>query len=194
MSKPKLMSQKPQKVALEIATTHQNPSIFGHISFFKNFILVILIGFFFLVLFNANDGYVFIMRDLIGENLKFINKNPNISENQKLESKFGLDGYFVNQIKKNTPEDAVLLFPPYEVLMSDTSQLHFKRDLGGAKVRNWLIYYLYPRKVQYLAMGQTKIAVNQKITHVICINNWGYDLLEYEVSRRQVFEILPLKK
>lgn len=194
MSTSKTNKPKPTNKSAETVITSSKSGIFSHISFFKNFILAVFIGFFFLVLFNANEGYTFIIRDLIGENLKFINKNPNITEAQKLESKFGADGYVINQIKRATPEDAVLLFPPYEVIINDTSQLQFKRDQGGIKVRNWLVYYLYPRKIQYLSLNQTQPTANQKITHVVCINNWGYDLLNYEVSERQIFEVLPISK
>lgn len=194
MSKAKLPLPKPTIKPTETPLTGSKSGIFAHISFFKNFILAVFTGFFFLVLFNINDGYIFIFRDLIGENLKFINKNPNITENQKLESKFGVDAYVINQIKKATPEDAVLLFPPYEIIINDTSQLQFKRDQGGVKARNWLVYYLYPRKIQYLKPTETQPTEDQKITHIICMNNWGYDLLNYEVSQRQIFEVLPISK
>lgn len=194
MGKKKIISAKTPTKPQESSVKSIKTGIFGSISFFKNFILAVFVGFFFLILFNTNDGYSWILRDLIGENLKFIYKNPNITTEQKFESKFGADAYVINQIKKSTPENAVILFPPYEYIINDTSQIKFKRDQGGIKVRNWLIYYLYPRRIEYLVGNQAKPNPSQKITHVVCLNGWGYNYLTYPVSQQQLFEILPLSK
>lgn len=163
------------------------------IGFFRNFILFLFSIVLVLVLFKGNEGYSWVLSDLINANLKFINSNRHLTPAQKYQSKFGVDAAAIDFIKNQTPEDAVILIPPHSVLMNDSSEYKFMKGLGGIKARTWTLYFLYPRKLVYFdESDKNKFA--KDVTHVVCLNGWGYDKLLYATTPKSSFEILPVKE
>lgn len=160
------------------------------IGFFSNFFILIFSVGLVLILFKGNEGYSWVWKELITENLKFIYRNPNLSDAQKYQAKFGLDAAAIDYIKNKTPEDAVILMPPSSVLMNDSSQYKFLKGLGGIKARNWTIYFLYPRKLVYYDELDKNIFA-KKISHVVCFGNWGYSQLNYKTVPKDYLEVLP---
>jgi hypothetical protein len=163
------------------------------ISFFKNFILLIASIGLVLMLFKGNAGYSWVWTDLIQENLKFISRNSHLTEAQKYQAKFGVDAAAIDLIKKNTPDDAVILFPPFNVIMNDSSDYKFQKGLGGIKIRNWTLYFLYPRKLVYAEELETSPFASQ-VNYVVCMNGWGYDKISYEPVQKTSFQVLPIAK
>jgi len=175
----------------EIVQTKAKTTTKKGIGFFNNFILLVVCIVLVLGLFKGNEGYSWVWNDLINENLKFINKNPHLTDAQKYQSKFGIDAAAIDFIKKQTPDSAIILLPPGAVIMDDSSDYKFLKGLGGIKARNWTIYFLYPRKLVYFdEFDRNKFAKN--ITHVVCMNGWGYDKLSYNATPQSSFEILPI--
>lgn len=163
------------------------------IGFFKNFIFLLSVVAFVLVIFKGNEGYSWIWNKLISENLKFISKNPHLTEAQRYQVKFGVDASVIDYIKNKTPESAVILFPPNEVIMNKNSSYRFIKGVGGLKIRNWALYFLYPRKLVYADEMRESI-FTKDITHVACLNGWGYEFLNYEYESKSEFEVLAINK
>lgn len=168
--------------------------LFSHIGIIKNLIFLFVMGLVWLMILKGNEGYQWMWNDLLAENLKFIEKYPSITENQKYESKFGIDAFVIQQIKKSTPEDAIILMPPNEVIISDDSEYQFMKGQGGLKSRNWMLYFLYPRKLVYADETDKLTDWAKNATHIVCLNGWGYEKLNYEVTQKQTFQILALSK
>lgn len=167
---------------------------FPHISFLKNLILFFITGLVLLMIFKGNSGYDWVRNILLAQNLKFINQYPHLTIEERYQSKFGIDAAALQQIAKATPENAIILFPPISVILSDTAQYRFLKEQGGLKMRNWALYFLYPRKLVYADEIEKLEELSKKATHVLCLNGWGYDKLNYEVEQKQAFQILEIKK
>lgn len=166
--------------------------LFSHISFIKNSIFFFITGLVLLMLIKGNVGYKWVANDLIYENLLYFYKHPYLTNNQKLESKFGIDAAVIQQIRKATPDDAIILMPPVKVLLSETSTYPFMPGNGGIKNRNWAVYFLYPRKLIYADEEAKMQVLSQKATHVVCINGWGFDKITYPIANKQDLQILKL--
>lgn len=163
------------------------------IPFTKNIVLAVAVLVFLIVLFKENSGYEWVWNSLVTENLKFINKNRSLSDAQKMQAKFGVDAAIIDYIKQNTPEDAVILFPPQSVLLADSASYQFTKGLGGIKSRNWTLDFLYPRKLVYFDEKDQNPFFPQ-LTHTVVMDGWGYQFLDYEPATYNNFDVLPLKK
>lgn len=163
------------------------------IGFYKNFILLLFVVAFVLIIFKGNEGYAWIFNKLIKQNLEFISKNPQLTESQRYQVKFGVDASVLAFIKDKTPTDATILFPPNSVLMNENSNYRFIKGVGGLKIRNWALYFLYPRKLVY-ADEMDKSIFTKDISHVVCLNGWGYSFLNYDYQSKNDFELLSVNK
>ncbi|MDX2197298.1 MAG: hypothetical protein NW207_12865 [Cytophagales bacterium] len=160
--------------------------------FVKQILCTVAIALLLLAVFKENKGYNWLWNDLIHENLKFINKNKNLNYTEKMQAKFGADAALIEYIKKNTPDNAVIAFPAGDSFLSANAPYKFIQGLGGIKVRVWTQNFLYPRTLVYEHELKKWKNIPQ-ITHVVCMNGWGYDQLEYEVQTRNSFDVLPVK-
>lgn len=136
-------------------------------------------------------GYNWVWNTMIKSNLKMIKANPNITMQQKHEAKQGFVARYYDLINKNTPEDAIILFPSDEIINSDKKfKLKLLRD------RRKTTYFIYPRRAVYEKHPEYDSELMDKVTHVAIINSKGYDKLNYEVpqNQRQKFSILPIKR
>lgn len=130
---------------------------------------------------ESSDGYKWVYEGLLKGNLELIKKYPNLSVDERYQMKMGFPLVYLNYIKQNTSDSAVILFPEVR-FFSDTKDP--KQDLSG--IGDWgftkYAYYrfLYPRKV-VLEPEIEKSPFFEKVTHVAIINGWGYDYLKYSV-------------
>jgi len=87
-------------------------------------------------------------------------RNPSASYDQRMMSRWGTDYRLMAFARDNTPSDACLLTPPW--------------DMPWTNQGNFLLfaYFLYPRKIYY-GKGQVKkeLETNKVITHVLVA--WG---------------------
>jgi hypothetical protein len=163
------------------------------IPFVKNLLFSSVIIAFTFVAFRENSGYDWVWNSLIGENVKFANRSGHLSETQKMQTKFGIDAAALDYIKQNTPENAIILIPPGSVLMADSASFQFKKDLGGIKVRNWALDLLYPRKLVYCD-EKDKNKFFKQISHVVVMDGWGFEFLNYQSDTKNNFDVLSINK
>jgi hypothetical protein len=177
-------STKPK--ARVLFSADESKSDFKKINFVRNLLLLAICLAITTILMKENQGYSWVWNDLIHENLKFIKSSSKLSQTQKYQAKFGLDAAVIDYIKSNTPDTAVILMPPSKILLSD-SNYQFLTGLGGIKSKIWTMYFLYPRQLIYESDKPLP-----KPNYVFCFNKWGYDQLNYTVTNRQAYEVLPI--
>ena len=130
--------------------------------------------------------------NLVIANFQQILTYPDLTREQKLEIKCRFDYRYLNYISKNTPTDAVILFPELKTFFPEGQKSDFNnRGAWGVKNKAWSTYFLYPRKVVY-EYERTSSPDYSRITHVAIVNGWGYERLNYAVSNKQKYHILPI--
>ncbi len=164
--------------------------------FFRNFISVFVSAILILFLYISFNGYRWVVNGLVINNLKIIFQKSNLSLEQKWKLKCGFDFVYLNYIKKNTPEDAVILMPPLSALYPEKERIKTEfntKSAAGVKNKAWATYFLYPRKLVYQKEKDSNYLYN-KVTHVAIANYWGYDQLNYPTAKKQKYSIMPLNK
>ncbi len=155
---------------------------------FSNIILAILFAGLLYFLYLTVPGYTWLVDSLVVNNLKIIFENSNMKIDQKYAAKLGADYQFINYIKQNTPEDAIILMPPRDVFMK--SDLN-KNSSWGVKSKTWSTYFLYPRIVIREEDCGNYPQLCDSISHVMVLESWGIDKLNYKVPP-QKYGILPI--
>jgi hypothetical protein len=145
------------------------------------------------VIFRENKGYQWVWNSLIQENLKLISKNKYATDAQKMQAKFGIDAAVIDYIAQKTPKDAIILFPPNQVLMNDSASYKFLKQQGGIKNRYWTTDLLYPRKLVYFDELDKNIW-KDAITHVVVFDGWGLQYLSYTPENITNFEVYPINR
>lgn len=141
--------------------------------------------------YNSNSYYYWFANNLIKTNFKFIyGSNSDLTFDQKSEAKIGRTYFFLNLIKKSTPEDAVILFPESHVFENPRNKVKFN---GYMNRKGYVTYFLYPRKVVY-ENEKGKSEMYDKASHVAIVNNWGYEKLNYVVNNKIPYSVLPINK
>lgn len=135
-------------------------------------------------------GYDWVWNKMIKGNLKMIKNNPGLTTQQKHEAKQGFVARYYDMINKNSPEDAIILFPSDEAIMSDK-----KMKLKLLKDRRKTTYFIYPRRAVYEKDKEFDAEFMDKVTHIAIVNFEGYENLPYDVpqNKRQKFSIIPVK-
>lgn len=155
----------------------------------KNLLLLLVFFILFFSLKKYNPGYAFVFDNLVRKSDSIMKKYPNLTYDEKMEAKVGFNFWFLNTIKKNTPEDAVIIMPPDSVFYPKGKKLGFTDFMGSI---GYTSYFVYPRKLVYEGRPAT-IALYQKATHVAIVNFWGYDKLSYPVERKEQYAVMPIK-
>lgn len=183
------MGKKSKKKRRASAKQQPARQTTGKYTTFSNNVLV-TIGLLILlyVLYKTVPGYQFVVDRLVLANLKIIEQNPNLTVNQKYEAKLGFDYRYIHYVEQNTPEDAVILMPPDSVF----EKSDFNRGTWGVKIKTWDMYFLYPRAIISEQDSGSYPELFNKITHVMIVNGWGYDRLNYAVQTKQPYAVLPI--
>ena len=153
-------------------------------------ILVLILTIFIITQIKQNVGYNWVLDTLVSSNLKTINKNKHLSGKQKLEAKMGFTARYFNIINENTPDSAIIIFPPDSVLKVKSKEVRLDKYIV---TKAWSNYFVYPRKLIYQDEKEMYPELYAKATHVAIMNDWGYELLGYNVQNRSSFTILSLK-
>ena len=162
----------------------------GGIPIVNNIVLALAI--LLLVLWSKDNfrGYQWLTQSLIKNNQKIMEQYGDIPMGQKLSMKLGINGAFVNYVKENTPPDAIILYPPKEVVRDKD----YKRKFNHYSTAKYsLRYYLYPRQPVF-PDDSGVLPIYDSITHVAIINGWGYHKLNYPVRKKQDLNILPVER
>ena len=91
---------------------------------------------------HLNSGYDWLLNTMLKGNLETIERNPDKTLIQRYELKWGQGEItYVNKIKEQTPDNAIVLLPPKKILL----------DVGFKSVVDlpWITYFLYPRRMVY---------------------------------------------
>jgi len=165
------------------------------ISFDRNLLVMVLCFITIFVLQKQVMGYNWVWKTLIKENIEMQRKLPNISEQQKAESKMGYDVTYMYFLNENTPKDAVILFPDADVILKDSTvdQPKFRTSQGGIFTALWVQYMAFPRKIVF-ANEKGKNPNFDKITHVAIVNYKGYEHIPYTVDKSNRLGVLPIKQ
>ena len=149
---------------------------------------------FFILLFSLNlfvtknNGYKWMWNTLLKKNLETIEKYKELTVAQRHESKQGFYAKYLNFINENTPEDAIILIPSDSVINSVDSKYKLKTLVDRRKTT----YFIYPRRAVYEKSMEYDSIYLDKITHVAIVNYYGYESLNYGVSNKQQFSVMPV--
>jgi len=141
-------------------------------------------------------GYYWVTHDVAGKSVEQINEiNAKVESGQmkpltredKLGYKVGVYP-LIKYLNENTPKDAVILLPPGDSLLSNTSKWNFVYD------PEWMEYFIYPRLCLTTGRESEHPDLEKRITHVLIVAGRGYDKLKYEVplDQRPSEAVLPI--
>ena len=141
-------------------------------------------------------GYYWVTHDVASKSLEQINDiNAKIESGQmkpltredKLGYKVGVYP-LIKYLNENTPKDAVILLPPGDSLLSNTSKWNFVYD------PEWMEYFIYPRLCLATGREDEHPDLAKRITHVLIVQGRGYDKLKYDVpiDHRPSEAVLPI--
>jgi hypothetical protein len=85
--------------------------------FIKNILLLAGSIILLLMMKSYNNGYKWTYETLLRDNLIFMNEAKKMTDEEKMEYKLGFSWKYMNFIKENTPEDAIILMPPDTVFL-----------------------------------------------------------------------------
>jgi len=130
-------------------------------------------------------GYDWLYNTMLKNNFETIEKYPDLSVAERYELKWGGEIGYINKVKKQTPDSAIIIIPPRKLL----TQAGFK----STQELPWLTYFLYPRKVVY-EDDKDSSAIYKQANYILSVNGFGFDRVNYRIDKPEAFMILPLKK
>ncbi|MDR2469668.1 MAG: hypothetical protein LBD27_04215 [Tannerella sp.] len=139
---------------------------------------------------SMNEGYKWVWNGLLKGNWQFIRAHQHATIEERYAMKTGFDYSYLNYIKKNTPEDAIILFPLKEHIVAAAGNQKLSDNITTKK---WVTHFLYPRRSLYQEEKDTNPLYNQ-VTHVAITAGHGYEYLEYAVNERPPFAVFPKRK
>ena len=154
---------------------------------FQSFIVMIVGLTIMIAAIKYNEGYNWAWETLLKKNWKFIQANRSASIEERYTAKLGFTYVFLNHIKKNTPQDVILLFPSRKQLLEE-SQYDIDRNITG---KNWVLHFLYPRQIVYA--DDENNPLREQANYVVIVNGHGYELLDYEPNEHPSFGLVPTK-
>lgn len=159
----------------------------GRVFGLKSFILLLAGIIFLYVCVTQNNGYKWTWENLLKSNWEFTHKYAKATLEERYQMKLGFNFAYLNYIKQNTPEDAIILFPLKEGNTEKVENYQL-----GMEVNNkfWVTHFLYPRKVVYKD-EQDVNPLYKDISYVAIIAGRGYDDLDYFVRERTYYTVLP---
>lgn len=138
---------------------------------------------------SMEEGYQWVWNGLLKGNWTYIRQHRHASLEERNQMKMGFNYAYLNYIKKNTPDDAIILFPLKEHITEQSGNM----KLGGEiTAKNWVTHFVYPRKALYKDEEATN-PLYGRVTHVAIIAGHGYEDLEYEVREKPAFAVFPKK-
>ena len=183
-------TRKPHfKVTPEKTPPHQHPIIQWLIYAlnFRGLLVAGLIAFGIYTGVTQNSGYRWIWQGYLKGNWNFIRQHSGASQEERLQMKLGFDYTFLNFIKKNTPDDAIILFPKDEYITEKSGNMQLTPNILS---KMWATHFVYPRSVVYRSEAETNPLYNE-VTHIAICAGHGYEDLDYAMEERAAFAVFP---
>ena len=139
---------------------------------------------------SKNNNYKWVWNNLLKGNWDVIRKNSALTLEERYQMKLGFSYVYYNYIKQHTPDDAVILFPLKEQNLDSGGDYKLTEDVNN---KFWVTHFVYPRKVVYKDEKEINPLYNE-VTHVAIVAGHGYDDLDYFVTERTYFTVLPKKQ
>ncbi|MDR2691878.1 MAG: hypothetical protein LBB73_06215 [Dysgonamonadaceae bacterium] len=138
---------------------------------------------------SGDEGYRWVWNSLLKGNWVFIREHRKASLEERNEMKLGFNYVYLCYVKKNTPEDAIILFPLQKHITEQSGNMKLGGEIAG---KSWVTHFIYPRRALYKDEESTNPLYGQ-VTHVAVIAGHGYEDLEYEVQEKPAFAVFPKK-
>lgn len=141
-------------------------------------------------LLKTNVAYRWLIDGYAKANGEVIRQMRDLSYDQRLEAKLGYDYVFVEMIRNNTPDSAVVFYPSREDF-TDTSVQRQIAFNGALCDKLSAVRFLYPRRI-VIEQELGKTSWSKRITHVAIVNGHGRELLRYPTDSTVVISVLPI--
>lgn len=155
-----------------------------------NILVLILLYVFIPKVFSLNNGYKWAYNNLLKGNMKTIKEHPNLSTTQKYSIKIGTAYQYLNYIKKQTPKNAVILWPTKK----EVSPKNKKSPFGKTELYNkmYATRFLWPRKLVLMSEKETSY-LKDKISYVAIVNGEGFKYLGYNFPNKDKIKFAVIK-
>jgi hypothetical protein len=156
----------------------------------RSIVVTIVVGLLLYKGISMDKGYQWVWESLLKGNWEHIQVHRKASIEERNQMKLGFDYAYLNYIKKNTPEDAIIMFP----LRTHITEQSGKQKLSSSiNSKSWVTHFLYPRTALYKDEKDTN-PLYDKVTHIAIVAGHGYEDLDYEVKEKDAFTVLPKKR
>ncbi len=135
----------------------------------------------------GNEGYNWAWNSLLKGNWELTRKHAGASLDERLQMKLGFNYAYLNFVKQNTPEEAVILFPLKDNMFDKAGNMQLD---GWANRKYWIARFLYPRRPLFKDEAESN-PLYKAVTHVAIVAGHGYEDLDYEVKGKMPFTVLP---
>jgi hypothetical protein len=156
---------------------------------FKNIIIGLCVYFAIHYIIDKHKSYNWSYNTLMKDNYNTIKKYKALSLDRKWEIKLGYTFTYWKYLRDNTPENAVILYPPHDAFFPKEKKTQFTGEPANKIAAS---RFLYPRKL----VSHNEIETNRygkQLTHVAIVNGWGYEYSGYPVNNKVDNTVLPVK-
>ncbi|MBC8616761.1 hypothetical protein H8788_03345 [Parabacteroides faecis] len=154
----------------------------------KNLLAAGIVLLFLVKVVETRQGYGWVYKGLLKANMKTIKAHPNLTTDQRFEIKLGFSYSYLEFIRKNTPDNAVILYPGRESFFPENKKTPFNGDVCN---KVWVTRFLFPRKI-ILQEELSTSPYKDEISHVAIVNGFGFDKVNYKVNQSFEYGILPI--
>lgn len=168
----------------------QSSSRFGFAWWVKNLIAAALAYMLLPGIVKTNAAYGWLIDGYAKGNLNVAKQYGGLTNEQKLEMKLGYDYAFIELIRRQTPDNAVVFYP---------SRKDFTDKLPGSRItfsgnlcdKLSAVRFLYPRRI-VIEAERGKTPWSKKVTHVAVMNGHGLEMLPYNPGPGMEISVLPV--
>jgi len=133
--------------------------------------------------------YNWVYKTLLKGNYKFAKEHKDLTADQRRKIKLGVSFAYLDYLKKNTPEDAVILMPEKEAYYPKGQQAVFEQEIHNKLFR---LRVLYPRKIVDADEGANRYV--RQINRVAIVNGYGYERLNIDPTDQPPFAVIPVEQ
>lgn len=155
---------------------------------FRNIVAVLAVSTATFIIIKEQPGYNWTYNSLLKGNMKTIRLYPKLTLNNRFEMKLGMSYDFLNYIKEQTPDNAVLLYPSQEDFFPPGKQSPFQHEPYN---KTWATRFLYPRKL-VLPNELDKNKYASEISHVVIVNGKGFERIPYPMEHKIEHGVFPI--